>query len=48
MTNFDFGPLLASIAEVDVVLAAGDFAFYPWSECVGGVEVLLEFPDDVC
>lgn len=47
MADFHFGPLLASIAEVDVVLAAGDFAFYPGSECSRGVEVFLEFAEDI-
>ena len=47
MPDFHFGSLLASIAEVDVVLAAVDFAFDPGSECGGGVEGFLQFAEDV-
>jgi hypothetical protein len=47
MPDFHFGSLLATIAEVDVVFAAGDFAFDPGPECAGGVEVFLEFAEDV-
>lgn len=47
MADFHFGSLLASIAEVYVVLAAVDFAFNPGPECGGGVEVFLQFAEDV-
>ena len=47
MPDFHFRSLLATIAEVDVVFAAGDFAFDPRAECGGRVEVFLEFAEDV-
>lgn len=48
MADFHFGSLLSSVAEVEVFFATSDFAFDPWSECFGRVEMFLKRAQDVC